>query len=133
MGYRTIGRFVYDSATAQAVDAGGNISFPTATATCNVAGDGTTVTVAQAGVFEVGVNLTLLATSTDVVEVQLYRNGVAVPGAHAYTTPAAEGDYVPLSFSTVLTVPKCNQAVLSVECGAATSVSVANLIIVKLA
>lgn len=133
MGYRTIGRFVYDSSTVAAVDAGGSVPFPTATATCNVTGDGTTVTITQAGVFEVGVNLTLVATSTDTVEAQLYRNGTAVPGAHAYATPAASGDYVPLSFSTVITIPRCNQAVLSVGCATATSVTVSNLVIVKLA
>lgn len=128
-----IGRFVYDSATVEAVDAGGNVPLTTATATPLLTSDGTTVTFAQGGTYEVAFNATFSATAAGTIETQLYRNGNAIPGAHAYATAAAEGDLVPQSFTALITVPKCGQTTVNVKAIDATSVAVANLIIVKVA
>ena len=133
MGLKTIGRFVYDSATTEAVDAGGNLPLTTATATCNLTCDGETVTIDQCGVFLVLADATLVATEAGTIELQLYRNGNAVPGAHAYGTAAAEGDYVSQSLATVVSVPKCGQATVNVKATEATSVTVAELIVMKVA
>lgn len=132
MGLKTIGRFVYDSATAQAVDAGGNLPLTTATATCNLTSDGESVTINQGGVFLLLASATLVSTAADTTaEVQLYRNGSAAPGAHAYGTAAEEGDYMPLSFATVVSVPKGGQAVVSLRTTDAASVLVSELIVIK--
>lgn len=132
MGLKTIGRFVYDSATAQDVAAGGNLPLTTETATCGLACDGETVTISQAGSYLVAVDTTLAATAAGTVETQLYRNGNAVPGAHAYDTAEAEGDYVSQSYATVVTVPRCGQTTVNVKAVDATSVVVACLVFVRL-
>lgn len=133
MGLKTIGRFTYDSATPQVVDAGGNIPFSTETATCNLSCDGETVTIDQCGVFLVLADVTFVAEETGTIEAQLYRNGNAVPGAHTYATAAAEGDYAPVSFCTVISIPRCGQATVNVKVTEATNVTVANLIVMKVA
>ena len=133
MGLKTMGRFVYDSATASAVDAGGNLPFPSATTAGCLSCDGETVTISQAGVYLVDVNATLAATEAGTVETQLYRNGNAVPGAHAYSTAAAEGDFEAQALSTVLSVPRYGQATVNVKAVEAVDVVVANLLVVKLA
>lgn len=133
MGLKTIGRFTYDSATAQTVDAGGNIPFSTSTATCNLTCDGETVTIDQCGVFLVLADATFVAEGAGTIEAQLYRNGNAVPGAHAYTSALDEGDYYPVSFCTVVSIPKCGQATVNIKVTEAADVTVANLIIMKVA
>lgn len=132
MGMKTIGRFTFDSATAQSVDAGGNLPLSTATATCNLTCDGETVTIDQCGVFLVLANCTVDAVSAGDVETQLHRNGNPVPGAHACDT-AAEGDCVSQSYSTVISIPKCGQTTVCIRSAAAVDVEVAGLVVVKLA
>lgn len=132
MGQRTIGRFVFDSATAQAVAAGGNLPLATATATRGLTCDGEAVTIDQAGTYLIEASATLAATEAGAVETQLYRNGSAVAGAHAYGTAEAEGDYVPQAYAAVVTVPRCGQAVVGIRAVDATSVVVAELVVVKL-
>lgn len=131
MSCKTIGRFVYDSATVTAVDAGGNIPFASTTATPDVLCDGETITITKGGVYYVEFNATFVATATGELETQLYRNGNAVPGAHAYSTAVADGDYVAQAYATVITVPKCGQTAVNVRAIDATEVTVANLIITK--
>lgn len=129
---KTIGRFVYDSATAQSVAAGGNLPLTASTATCGLSCDGETVTISRAGEYLVAVDATLAATAAGTVETQLYRNGNAVPGAHAYSTAAAAGDYAAQAYATVVSVPACGQATVNVKAATATGVVVANLVVVRL-
>lgn len=133
MGYKTIGRFVYDSTAAYSVVAGDALPLTTATTTCNLSCDGGTVTISQAGVYLITANMTFEASATGAIETQLYRNGNAVSGAHAYSTADASGDYVSQEYSTIVSVPKCGQATISIKTLDDASVIVANLLVVKLA
>lgn len=133
MGLKTIGRFVYDSATAQSVDAGSNLPLPTATVAGDLTSDGETVTINQAGVYLVLASATLDAQEAGTIEVQLHRNGNPVPGAHAYATAAAEDDYAPIAFSAVVSIPRCGQATVSVRAVEAVDVVVAEVIVMKVA
>lgn len=133
MGLKTIGRFVFDSSTVQAVDAGGNLPLPTATVAGDLISDGETVTINQAGVYLVLASATLEAEEAGTIEVQLHRNGNPVPGAHAYATAAAAGDYAPVAFSTVVSIPRCGQATVSIRAVEAVDVAVAELLVIKLA
>ena len=63
-----------------------------------------------------------------------YRNGNALPAAHAIDTGAAASNLVSQAFSALVTVP-CNapQATINVKALSATSVRIANIIVVKIA
>jgi hypothetical protein len=64
----------------------------------------------------------------------MYRNGNALPAAHAIDTGAAASNLVSQAFSALVTVP-CNapQATINVKALSATSVRIANIIVVKIA
>lgn len=67
-------------------------------------------------------------------ETQMFRNGNAVPGAHALDTVATVGDDVSQAFHAIVTVPKnAPTATLNFKSANATSVRVANVIVVKVA
>lgn len=67
-----------------------------------------------------------------VQETQMLRNGNAVPGAHALDTVATVGDDVSQAFHAIVTVPKnAPTATLNFKSANATSVRVANVIVVK--
>lgn len=69
-----------------------------------------------------------------VQETQMFRNGNAVPGAHALDTVATVGDNVSQAFHAIVTVPKnAPTATLNFKSANATSVRVANVIVVKVA
>lgn len=74
---------------------------------------------------------------TDVAGVQgtqMFRNGNAVPGAHALDTVATVEDNVSQAFNAIVTVPKnAPTATLNFKSANATSVRVANVIVVKVA
>lgn len=71
---------------------------------------------------------------TGVQETQMFRNGNAVPGAHALDTVATVGDNVSQAFHAIVTVPKnAPTATLNFKSANATSVRVANVIVVKVA
>lgn len=135
MGVKTIGRFVFDNTTPSAVSAGDNVPLPTSTTSNNcVSCDGSSITLNRSGVYEVMANFTYVATAAGAQETQMHRNGNAVPGAHAIGTVAAVGDYVSQSLSAVLTVPKnAPTATLNFKSANATSVRIANAIVVKIA
>lgn len=67
-------------------------------------------------------------------QTQMYRNGNALPAAHAIDTGAAAGNLASQAFSALVTVP-CNapQATINVKALSATSVRIANIIVVKIA
>lgn len=135
MGVKTIGRFVYDSSTPAAVSANGNVPLPTSTVSNNCIGcDGSNITINRCGVYEILANFTYTATVAGVQETQMFRNGNAVPGAHALDTVATVGDDVSQAFHAIVTVPKnAPTATLNFKSANATSVRVANVIVVKVA
>lgn len=64
MGCKTVGRFVYDSATPQAVAAGGNLVFANATTSndCTASAGGGVVRIQRPGLYNVFFNATIEAT-----------------------------------------------------------------------
>lgn len=134
MGCKTIGRFVTDVTTAQTVAAGGNIPFANQTVSNNyVSCDGQVITINMRGVYEINANFTFAATTAGNVETQLYRNGNAIPGAHAIDTVATAGDGTSQAINAVITVPANSQIALTFKALDATSVVVANAIVTKVA
>lgn len=84
--------------------------------------------------FQIVANFTFAATAEGPIETQMYRNGNALPAAHAIDTGAAASNLVSQAFSALVTVP-CNapQATINVKALSATSVRIANIIVVKIA
>lgn len=123
-------RAVFDSTTVQNVAADGLIQFPNVTSNecCNEnqvnAG---TITLTTNGTYEIHFNASLVATAAGTQEVQMYRNGSPVPGAHAIATAAAIGDTVALGFTALVTVNCCCGDTISFRCPTATSVRIANV------
>lgn len=111
MGYKTVGRFVYDSATAQIVAEGGNVVFDNATISNNCAlsspGAGV-IRIKKPGLYNVFFNATPVATAAGAVEFAMRHNGAVVPGANGSVQLAAVGDVGNVAFMSPVTV----------ECGA---------------
>lgn len=92
------------------------------------------ITINRCGVYEILANFTYTATVAGVQETQMFRNGNAVPGAHALDTVATVGDNVSQAFHAIVTVPKnAPTATLNFKSANATSIRVANVIVVKVA
>lgn len=135
MGCKTVGRFVYDSAEAQAVAEGGSLAYTSATASNNCvrdAGRGV-VSVQKPGIYNVSVNAVLEAVAAGPVGLRLRHNGVAVPGAAGAVTLGAAGDLATVAFSTPVTVRCCAGDVLDVVADAATSATVAAMVVERAA
>lgn len=130
---KTIGRFVFDSSTATTLSADQNIPLPTATTSTNcISCDGSNITINKCGIYQITANFTFIATAAGANETQMYRNGNAVPGAHAISTAAAADDNLPQSFSTVITVPRnAPTATINFKAANATTLTVANVIVTK--
>jgi len=134
MGCKTIGRFVTDVSTALAVAEGGNVPLNKSTVSNDCIGcDGEVVTISAKGVYRVSANFTFAATSAGNVETRLYRNGNAIPGAHAIDTVDAAGNGASQAIEAVVTVPGNSQTSLTFKALDATSVVVANVVVVKVA
>lgn len=133
MGCRTIGRFVYDSTTTASVAAGGNIPYTSTTVSNRcIQCDGQNITIERAGVYSVMVNVTAVAPATGSMELQLYRNGMAIPGAHAVETIATADDAVSVAFNAVITVPASAPLVtLNVRTTTANAIQIANVLVIK--
>lgn len=135
MGCKTVGRFVYDSAEAQAVAEGGSLVYASATASDGCVGDAGrgVVSVRRPGLYNVFFNAVLEATAAGPVGLRLRRNGAAVPGATGAVTLGAAGDLATVAFSTPVTV-RCRAGdALDVVADAATSATVAALVVEKVA
>lgn len=135
MGCKTVGRFVYDSSTAQAVAAGGNLAFANATTSNNClvnAGQGV-IRIERPGLYNVLFNATLQATAAGAVNVSLQHNGAAVAGASAGVTLAAADDLGSVAFATPITVRCCANDTLAFVVDAATSATVATAVVEKVA
>lgn len=135
MGMRTIGRFVYDSATAQAVAAGGSLVFDSATTSngCLVDAGRGVIRVERPGLYNVFFNATLQATAAGAVNVGLQHNGAAVAGAAAGVTLAAADDLGSVAFATPVTVRCCANDTLAFVADASTSATVVSAIVEKIA
>lgn len=134
MGCRTLGRFVFDSPTVAAVNANSNIPVTNATVTTNcLESDGFNITINKCGTYLVCINLTHSADVAGIIETQLFRNGMAIPGAHALDTVADAGNNLSQAFSALITVPRSGGTVLNVRALTATSIRVANVLVVKVA
>lgn len=135
MGCKTVGRFVYDSAEAQAVSEGGSLAYTSATASNGCVGDAGrgVVSVRRPGLYNVSVNVVLEATAAGPVGLRLRRNGAAVPGAAGAVTLGVAGDLATVSFSTPVAVRCCAGDTLEVVADAATSATVAAMVVERAA
>lgn len=132
MSCKALARGSFDSPTVQAVAANGQIQFANTATTCkDVVFNGGDVTIRRPGTYLVSVNASTAATAAGTEEIQLLRDGTAVPGAHALETAAAVGNLSTMAFATLVTVPRCGTATLSVRSVPATSVRVANIVIAE--
>lgn len=121
----------FDDPTVQAVAANGVIMLPNVTSNTECADvDSGIVTLRKHGTYEVHFNATLVATSaTDNVEVQMYRDGTPVPGAHAIATAGAVGNNIPMSFTALVTTECCGSEAIDFRSITASSVRIANVTI----
>lgn len=132
MGRKTIGRFTFDNATVQTVPAGGNVQFSNITVSNDcITCDGTNITINKGGLYIIDVNVTSVATAAGNIETQLFRNGNAVPGAHAIDGPAAVGNIITQAFSTPITVDCCSGTTINLRELVATTVRIANIVVIK--
>lgn len=135
MAIRTLGRFVYDSATAQAVTAGNNIVFSEGTASNGCvanAGQGV-LRIEQPGLYNVLFNATIVGTAASAVKVQMLHNGVAVPGASATVGIAAVGNTDSISIASPITVRCCANDTVTFTVDTDTSFTVASAVIERVA
>lgn len=129
---KALGRFSFDDATVQTVAANGTIQLPLATSASKcIEANGGNITIREAGTYLVTANATTAAAAAGTEEVQLFRDGNAVPGAHAIETAAAAGDLASMAFSTLVTVDRCGKAILALRSIPATTVRIANLVVEK--
>lgn len=123
------------SNTWKKIAAGDTIPVPNSTVSNKcVSCDGKNITINNSGLYQIVANFTFAATAEGPIETQMYRNGNALPAAHAIDTGAAASNLVSQAFSALVTVP-CNapQATINVKALSATSVRIANIIVVKIA
>ena len=138
MGIKTAGKFYYDGA-AVAVAAADEIVFTNAKAmgAVRLASDNSTVCITRPGLYRVSANVNFVATAAGTVTASLYADGSAVAGAQGSETLAAVGDAGNVAFTTLLTVhptyPGSVAELTLVNTGVATSITVANLIVEKVA
>ena len=136
MGYKTVGRFVYDSSTAQIVAEGGNVVFDNATISNNCAlsspGAGV-IRIKKPGLYNVFFNATTVATAVGAVEFAMRHNGAVVPGANGSVQLAAVGNVGNVAFMSPVTVECGAGDTLAFFADAATSVTTAAAIVEKVA
>ena len=71
---------------------------------CAIDLSGNTITIDDAGYYDVNVSITLAPTVAGTVTATLYNNGIAVTGATASETVASANDLVNLSFESIVRV-----------------------------
>jgi len=114
MSCKKIARGVFDSPTPAGVMQNGALPLVSFTTTTRcIANQNGEVTIENGGDYTVAVNVTLEALAAGVHEVQLYRNGSPVPGAHALETVAAVGDMASFAFDAPITVGCCGDTILT--------------------
>ena len=135
MGCKTIGRFTYDNATGQALEANTPIQFTNKTiSTKCVDTDGSSISIRRPGAYLILANYTFVATAAGAIETQMYRNGNAVPSMHAIRTPAADGDKLSKSYAQPHTIDcGTNEVVLNFKTVGATTERIASVTVIKVA
>lgn len=126
-------RLVYTGG-AQSVAAGGKVAYNAATvaAKCVESSGGGVVRVNKPGTYRVSFNATLVGTAAGDATLALMSSGEAVPGANATATLAVGGS-APVAFDTLVTV-RCGAAgTLAVVSSTAVDVSIAALVIERVA
>lgn len=137
MGRKTIGRFV--DAAGQTFTAAGNILFSSTTVSTEAIGyDGAGgVQLKAPGTYMIYANFTGTATAaTSALTVEMYEGNNSVNGASATGTGTAIGDNANLAFATVVSVrPNTSgvYATLYFKCAEAATISLANVIVEKVA
>ena len=94
--------------TSQAIATNGLLNFTTdrILTGCTATRDGQTFQLNKPGYYYVTFNAVAAATTTvGELTVELYNNGVAVPGAEASYTTTTAGDNANYAFSTIIRVP----------------------------
>ena len=94
--------------TSQAVTTNGTLTFTAdrILTGCTATRNGATFQLNKPGYYYVTFNATASATDTvGLLTVELYNNGVAVPGAEASTTTTVAGNVSNYAFSTIVRVP----------------------------
>lgn len=95
--------------------------------------DGGTIVTCGQGYFDCEISLTLLPTTAGTITAQLFKDGVAVPGAFASGTAAAAGNSVPLSINALIRNAGCaNNSIISVMVNADCTVANCASVIEKL-
>ena len=88
----------------------------------NVQLEGNSVVLCGSGYYDVEVSIVLSPTAAGDISVQLYQDGMAIPGAYSAGSATAAEDFVPLSISTLVRNcgRDCNSVIYIVVDGAAT-------------
>lgn len=129
---KTIARGSFDSPTVAVIQANGTIQFVNHQTTCDdVVFNGGDIVLRECGDYEIHFNATTIATAAGVEEIQMFRNGTAVAGAHALETAAAVGDASSMAFTALVTVSCCGEVNISFRSIPASSIRVANVTIDK--
>ena len=68
----------------------------------NIGLAGTGIQISGPGYYEIKTSITLVPTAEGEATVTAYLNGIAIPGATATETAAAAGDYINLSFTSLV-------------------------------
>lgn len=114
MSCKNIARGVFDSPTAVGVTQNGNLPITSFVTNTNcISNQNGEVTIQKGGNYIVAVNVTIAALAAGVHEIQLFRNGSPIPGAHALETIAAVGDFASVAFDVPITTNCCGQTILT--------------------
>lgn len=136
MACTTIGRFTYDSTTAQTVSAGQPIQFNLITLSdgCVAYNGNGQIIFKKPGTYLIEANFVATATAAGNIAIAMLENGTQKPGAQAQDTAAAVGNESNLSFNTVTTVESqsgSGYATITFPSLTASSFIVANVVIIK--
>ena len=91
--------------------------------------NGNSISISGAGYYDVNVSVSAAVTGTDAVTIQLYDNGVAIPGAYGTATPGAAGAVVNIAFPWLFRKEGCGCRLDNLTLVADQAVTVNNVIV----
>ena len=91
--------------------------------------NGNSISISTAGYYDIEVSVSAEVTGTDTVTIQLYDNGVAIPGALGSATPGAAGAEVNISFPWVFRKEGCGCRLDNLTLVVSDAVTVNNVIV----
>lgn len=128
-----LGRFT--NVTEQSVGANAPITFNDIATTPGISSGGAgLISIKTPGVYAIQANFEITATAAQPTNIMMKENGVNVVGARSAVVPAAVGDVLGMSFSTLVKVKESflpQYATLSFVPNIGTTVSLANVVIEK--